>query len=61
MITISEIVAKTEVVELIYFLCQSSTTSKKPPLHNRLSALQWWLFVRTFEVVTRKFSVSENP
>ena len=53
MINISEIVAKTEAMELICFFVTAFKHSKKSPLHNRLSALQWWLFVRTFEVVTQ--------
>ena len=59
MITISEIVAKTEAMKLMF--CDSFQPRQKPPLHNQLPALQWWLFFRTFEVVTQKFSVSENP
>jgi len=59
MITISEIVAKTEATKIMF--CDSFQPQQKPPLHNQLPALQWWLFFRTFEVVTQKFSVSENP
>lgn len=45
MINISEIVAKTEAMELICFFVTAFKHSKKSPLHNRLSALQWWLFL----------------
>jgi len=59
MINISEIVAKTEATKIMF--CDSFQPQQKPPLHSQLLALQWRLFVRTFEVVTQKFSVSENP
>ena len=59
MINISEIVAKAETTKIMF--CYSFQPQQKPPLHNQLLALQWRLFVRTFEVVTQKFSVSENP
>lgn len=38
MINISEIVAKTEAMELICFFVTAFKHSKKSPLHNRLSA-----------------------
>lgn len=55
MITISEIVAKTEATKLMF--CDSFQPQQKPPLHNQLLALQWWLFVRTFEVVSKRQTI----